>query len=111
MPDLLDLCLEILEEIVTKLESVEDVISLGSSYTHLARIVGQERIWRVMIPKTELVEGADPALIYIADIGENVKGKLQVYVDDTKLKKPIETESDVENLQEDLECLYAWETI
>ena len=47
-------------------------------------------------------------LIYIADIGENVKGKLQVYVDDTKLKKPIETESDVENLQEDLECLYAW---
>ena len=61
MPSLLDLCPELLEEIVTKLESVEDVISLGSSCTDLARIVGQERIWRVLIAKTELVEGADPA--------------------------------------------------
>ena len=40
--------------------------------------------------------------MYIADIGENVKGKLQIYVDDTKLKKPIETEIVVENLQENL---------
>ena len=47
-------------------------------------------------------------LIYIADIGENVKGKLQVYVDDTKLKKPINNEIDVESLQEDLETLYSW---
>ena len=47
---------EILEEIVLKLESMEDVISLGSSSTDLARIVGQERIWRVTLAKTELVE-------------------------------------------------------
>ena len=47
-------------------------------------------------------------LIYIADIGENVRGKLQVYVDDTKLKKPIKAENDVESLQEDLEALYTW---
>ena len=37
-----------------------------------------------------------------------MKGKLQVYVDDTKLKKPINNESDVESLQEDLETLYSW---
>ena len=47
-------------------------------------------------------------LIYIADIGENIKGKLQVYVDDTKLKKPINDESDIESLQEDLEQPYSW---
>ena len=40
-----------------KLESVEDVISLGSSWTHLARTIGQKRIWKVIFSKTELVEG------------------------------------------------------
>ena len=47
-------------------------------------------------------------LIYIADIGEHVKSKIKVYVDDTKLKKAIKTEHDVEGLQEDLEVLYSW---
>ena len=56
MFSLLDLCPEVLEEIVMKLESVEDVISLGSSSTDLARIVGQERLWRVLLARTELVE-------------------------------------------------------
>ena len=44
MPSLMDLCPEVLEEVVLKLEEVEDVISLGSSSTDLARIVGQELV-------------------------------------------------------------------
>ena len=56
MPSLMDLFPEILEEVVMKLESVEDVISLGSSCTDLTRTVGQERIWRFILSKTELVE-------------------------------------------------------
>ena len=59
MPSLMDLFPEILEEVVLKLESVKDVISLGSSSTDLARIVGQERLWRVILAKTELVEDED----------------------------------------------------
>ena len=47
-------------------------------------------------------------LIYIADIGENIEAKIKVYVDDTKLKKPIKSESDVESLQKDLETMYSW---
>ena len=46
MRSLMDLFPEMLEEVVLKLESVEDVISLGSSCTALARTVGQERLWR-----------------------------------------------------------------
>ena len=57
MPSLADLFPEILEEVVLKLESVEDVISLGSSWTHLARTIGQKRIRKVIFSKTELVEG------------------------------------------------------
>ena len=56
MPSLTDLFPEILEEIVVKLESVEDMISLGSSCTDLARVVGQERLWRAVLVKTQLVE-------------------------------------------------------
>ena len=55
MPSLMDLLPEILEEIVLELE-VEDVISLGSSCTDLARIVSQERLWRIILAKTELVD-------------------------------------------------------
>ena len=47
-------------------------------------------------------------LIYIADIGDKVKASIKVYVDDTKLTKSVKTESDVENLQDDLEELYLW---
>ena len=55
MTSLMDLFPEVLEEVVLKLEAVEDVISLASSSASLARIVSQERIWRVILPKTELV--------------------------------------------------------
>ena len=53
MPCLLDLSLEMLEIVVLQLESVEDVISLGSSCGLLARVVGQERIWKVLLANTE----------------------------------------------------------
>ena len=59
MPSLTDPFPEVLEEVVLKLESVEDVISLGSSCTDLARIVGQERIWRDILAKTQLVEDGE----------------------------------------------------
>ena len=47
-------------------------------------------------------------LIYISDIGENVSALKQVYVDDTKIKKGIKSEKDIEDLQDDLEKLYDW---
>ena len=56
MFSLLDLCPEVLEEIVLKLEEVEDVISLGSSSSYLSKIVGQERIWRLLLSRTQLVD-------------------------------------------------------
>ena len=56
MASLEDLCPEILEKIVLKFELVEDVISLGSCCTYLARIVGREMIWRVLLAKTDLVD-------------------------------------------------------
>ena len=60
MPSLMDLSLEIQEMVVLQLESVEDVVSLGSTCTSLARLVGQTRLWRVLLPRTELVEGDEP---------------------------------------------------
>ena len=56
MPFLMDLCPEILEEVIMKLESVEDVIALGSCSPLLARIVGQASLWRIIFSKTDLVE-------------------------------------------------------
>ena len=47
-------------------------------------------------------------LIYISDIGENVEAKLKIYVDDTKAKKTINNEDDVESLQKDLDAMYTW---
>ena len=47
-------------------------------------------------------------LIYISDIGSNIDAIKQVYVDDTKVKKGITSEEDVERLQEDLDKLYDW---
>jgi hypothetical protein len=52
----MDLCPEILEEVTMKLESVEDVMALGSCSRRLARIVGQTSLWRVIFSKTDLVE-------------------------------------------------------
>ena len=42
-------------------------------------------------------------LIYISDIGKNINAMKQIYVDDTKIKKTVKTEEDVEDLQDDLE--------
>ena len=47
-------------------------------------------------------------LIYISDIGNDISAKKQIYVDDTKVKKGIKNEDDVEALQEDLNKLYDW---
>ena len=47
-------------------------------------------------------------LIYISDIGDNINSLKKVYVDDTKVKKGIKSEEDVEDLQADLEKLYTW---
>ena len=47
-------------------------------------------------------------LIYISDIGDNITSSKKIYVDDTKIKKGIRNESDVEELQEDLDKLYSW---
>ena len=47
-------------------------------------------------------------LIYISDIGDSINSLKKVYVDDTKVKKGIKSEEDVEDLQADLEKLYTW---
>ena len=48
-------------------------------------------------------------LIYIADIGNEVKhSSLASYADDSKLKKIIESSSDAEKLQDDLNKVYQW---
>ena len=47
-------------------------------------------------------------LIYLSDLGENISAMKKVYVDDTKVKKPIKEEADVQVLQDDLEKLYDW---
>ena len=47
-------------------------------------------------------------LIYLSDIGENIKADIKTYVDDSKVKQRINKEEDVENMQDDLEMLYDW---
>ena len=47
-------------------------------------------------------------LIYISDIGENIKSSKKVYVDDTKLIKAVKNEDDVQELQDELDKLYKW---
>ena len=54
------------------------------------------------------VLGALLFLIYISDIGDNIKAIKKIYVDDTKVKKAIKNEEDVEALQEDLDIMYSW---
>ena len=56
MSSLLDLSNELLEEIILKVEHVEDVVSLGASSSRLTRILGQERTLRILFSKTELVK-------------------------------------------------------
>ena len=45
-------------------------------------------------------------LIYISDIGDNFTALKQVYGVDTKQKKSIKSEEDIEVLQDDLEQLH-----
>ena len=45
-------------------------------------------------------------VIYISDISVGVKAFMKIYVDDTKVKKGITNEEDVENLQADFNKLY-----
>ena len=47
-------------------------------------------------------------LIYISDIAENLIASTLVYVDDTKVKQKVKTETDVELLQAELMKLYTW---
>ena len=47
-------------------------------------------------------------LIYILDIGTNIETNMKIYVDDSKTKSKIETEDDVEKLQQNLDQLYIW---
>ena len=56
MTSLLDLSVEMLEQILLTVDSVEDVISLASSSLTFARIFAQERIWRIVLFKTEMVK-------------------------------------------------------
>ena len=49
-------------------------------------------------------------LIYLSDIGDDIESHLKVYVDDTKAKKGIKMEEDVESLQDDLNKMYDWAT-
>ena len=55
MTSIINLSTEMIEDIVLKVEDVGDVISLGSTCSRLASIIGQERIWKILLAKTELV--------------------------------------------------------
>ena len=48
-------------------------------------------------------------LIFIGDIGEGVTASVLIYVDDSKVKDVINSENDVEILQENLDKIYQWE--
>ena len=68
---------EVQEEVVLKLE-VEDVISLGSSCTTLASVVGQDKIWRVVLAKTQLVEDGM--------VNEIMVRKITTFLDDNSVR-------------------------
>ena len=48
--------------------------------------------------------------MFIGDITEDLEASTKLFVDDAKVKKQIETEEDVEHLQESMNKLYEWET-
>ena len=48
-------------------------------------------------------------LMFIGDITEDIEANTKLFVDDAKVKDLIETEEDVEKLQESMNKLYEWE--
>ena len=48
------------------------------------------------------------ALIFLADIDENVENIASMFCDDTRILSGISCEADVESLQEDLNRVFAW---
>ena len=49
-------------------------------------------------------------LMFISDLSDELETKPKLFVDDAKIKEKIETEEDVEKMQENLEKLYTWQT-
>ena len=47
-------------------------------------------------------------LIYINDLDTGITSRISKFADDTKMGRVIETESDRERLQEDLDRLHEW---
>ena len=86
--------------------------SFLSNRTQTVMIKGQKSTSSVLksgVPQGSVL-GPILFLIYISDIGENVAASLKIYVDDSKVKKRIKNETDVEELQSQLEKMYSWET-
>ena len=50
-------------------------------------------------------------LIYINDIGLNIKFRIRLFADDTLLYATVSSEDDANTLQQDLESLVAWTTL
>ena len=48
-------------------------------------------------------------LLFIGDLAEGVKADTLVYVDDSKVKKRVQDETEVESLQNDLDMIYTWQ--
>ena len=50
-------------------------------------------------------------LIYINDIGLNIKFRIRLFADDTLLYATVSSEDDANTLQQDLDSLVAWTTL
>ena len=48
-------------------------------------------------------------LILINDIDSGIESFVSLFADDTRIAKKVNTEEDVESLQDDLEILYSWQ--
>ena len=76
------------------------------------RVVVNKRMSKISMLKSgvpqDSVLGPVLFLIYICDIGKDLTASTLVYVDDTKIKKTVRTEEDVEDLQLELEKLNIW---